>query len=361
MRSWPLRRKLALWSALVTGLALLTFGGAAAINLHLEQAEARSEHPGSESEPPEDSVSELLSAYLFSLPVVVVVVAAGSWWMARRALQPFVEITSAAAAITADRLDARLPEPPSRDEIGRHVRVLNEMFDRLQRSFEQARRFAADASHELRTPLTILRGGVEEELRQGTHSAGQEAFLTGLLEQIGALQQIAANLLLLAQFDAGKAPIQAVPVDFSRLVGEAAEDAEMLATPRQIKVLAEIAPGLSVVGDAILLRRLLLNLVDNAVRYNRPEGTVRLRLQSEGGRVSLAIANTGPGIPPEQRAGLFKRFSRIDQDRNRQSGGSGLGLSLCREIAVAHAGTIAVEPAADDLTEFRLTLPLAGT
>jgi signal transduction histidine kinase len=444
MKSWPLRTKLTLWSALVTGLALLTFGGAAAVNLYFEEVEAldhrlndlakgflaapaqesrdglamlvhrKEEHlaggaysagkrrdvvtdspaiaellagdlPGKRRStmrvggqffrldwtavdgrsvllvadlwPAFDSVLDLLGAYLLALPVVLFVVAAGSWWMARRALQPIADITNAAASITAHRLGERLPQPAADDEIGRHIRVLNEMFDRLERSFAQATRFTADASHELRTPLTILRGQIEEALRGGQFTPEQERLLLDLLEETSGLQKIADNLLLLARFDLGKDPIRRAAFDFSTLTGEACEDAELLAAPKEIAIKAQVASGILVDGDSVMLRRVILNLIDNAVKYNRPGGEVHLALRRTGSEAVFTIGNHGPGIPEDRRGALFERFFRLSSDRNSTTGGSGLGLSLCREIVTAHGGRIELASSTSDWTEFRVHLP----
>ena len=452
MKRWRLRTKLTLWSALGTGLALLTLGVVAAINVYREEIDeidhrlianstllfpampassasdwsnpdrsaallknakslygfalrdtagvivhaypddlgaARNIWPpgkrfsfarlghrrlrigaftrdgrtlliAADAAPARETVEELLTAYFLALPLVLVVVGIGSWWMAGRALQPIADITAAAAAITAERLDARLPAPPADDEIGRHTRVLNAMFDRLQHSFEQATRFTADASHELRTPLTILRGEIEEALRSSSGHPDHEKTLVSLLEQTGALQKISANLLLLARFDAGKAPLENAPLDLSAAVQEAVEDAELLAAPMRVKISSEITRGLRIAGDAVLLRRVLLNLVDNAVRYNRPDGEVRFALRTEAATAVFSIANTGAGIPAAKHPELFQRFFRLDSDRNRASGGSGLGLSLCREIINAHGGTIVLARSDETWTEFVLRLPASG-
>jgi len=450
MKTWSLRNKLALWSALVTALVLLTFGGVAAAGLYFRQIKTIEKSLAADSRVffrelcengkpsaddmdeavlllkgttplyglifgrtqgtpvhvyPEnlrvlvgnwpmtpgysttkvgrkdlrvgvfvdgeftlmlaadlhsvrDMVGDLLRDYLLAMPFVLLVGAAGSWWLSRRALQPVEEITRAAGAITTERLDARLPVPLSDDEIGRLTHVLNAMFDRLQRGFEQATRFTADASHELRTPLTILRGDIEEALRLGGFDSGQERLLVDLLEQTSGLQKIADNLLLLARFDAGKSPMVREPVDFSLLVQEAAEDAELLASPAKLLIHAEVAPSVKVKGDAHLLRRVLLNLIDNAVRYNREAGEVWLVLRKEVAEVVLVVANTGSGIPEDRRGELFQRFFRLNADRNRGTGGSGLGLSLCREIIVAHGGRIELSRSESDRTEFVVRLPV---
>lgn len=444
MKPLPLRTRLTLWSALVTGVALLTFSAGAALsfyfaqikvidrrlaadakqflaespaNLQAELAELVRDRPrflvgaayrqgetlslaadlkpvaqllsapppgekfsnveaggkhlrlGSFNDsgrqivlaadlwPALDPVFDLLGAYLLALPVVLVVVAGGSWWMARRALLPVTQITNAAAQITAERLDARLTAPLVDDEIGRHTRVLNEMLDRLQRSFEQASRFTADAAHELRTPLTIMRGQIEEALRSGNFSPPQERLLVGLLEENTGLQKISENLLLLARFDAGKNPLERSPVDFTALVDELREDADLLAAPRQIKIFSEITPGVQISGDAIMLRRLALNLVDNAVKFNREGGELRLGLSVAEDVAIFVVANTGPGFPPDRQAVLFQRFFRPDSARSRAAGGSGLGLSLCREIVLAHGGEITLSRADESWTEFSVRLP----
>ncbi len=306
-------------------------------------------------EPADESVQDLLGSAALALPIVLLVVMGGSWWIARHALSPIAAITRAAASITADQLGRRLPPPGTTDEIGRHVEVLNGMFDRLQRSFELATRFTADAAHELRTPLTIMRCQVEDALRSATPES--EPLLICLLDEITGLQKISETLLLLARFDSGSEPLQLAPLNLSVLLREVAEDAELLAVPKALSVTAEIEPDVRVSGDEVMLRRVALNLLDNAVKFNRESGEVRLALRTHGAAAVFSVGNTGTGISPEQRSALFKRFHRPDADRNRAAGGSGLGLSLCREIVTAHNGTIELRHANADWTEFSFTLP----
>lgn len=306
----------------------------------------------------QDSVTDLLGAYGIALPLVLLVVAGGSWWISGRALAPVVAITEAAAHIGASRLDERLPATPANDEIGRHIEVLNGMLERLQRSFEQANRFTADAAHELRTPLTIMRGQLEDAVQSGRLQPEPERLLVGLLEETVGLQRISDNLLLLARFDAAKNPIEVAAVDLSALIAEAAEDAELLAAPKGIGIEGRIGPGITVNGDRTMLRRVALNLVDNAVKFNRADGRLQLQLATAGDEAVLTVGNTGPGIPPGRRAALFERFYRVTTDRNRETGGSGLGLSLCREIVGAHGGRIVLDRSDDDWTQFSVHLPL---
>ncbi len=308
-------------------------------------------------EPAEEAVRDLIGSAALAFPLVLLVVALGSGWIARRALEPIERITRAAELITAERLGERLPAPETRDEIGRHTDVLNGMFDRLQRGFEQANRFTADAAHELRTPLTIMRGQVENALQSGSVAPDQEQLLVDLLEEITGLQKISDNLLLLARFDAGRNPLVRSPFDLSGLIAEACEDAELLASPSGITVTTNVEAGVRINGDPVMLRRVALNLIDNAVKFNRPGGAVKLALRREDARAVWSVGNTGAGLPPERRAGLFERFYRPDAARDRDSGGNGLGLSLCREIVTAHGGRIELGRAESDWTEFTVNLP----
>lgn len=306
-----------------------------------------------------DVGDELAVAYLLSTPIALALAALAAWWLARKALRPIEELASAARGITADQLGTRLPVPRSNDELAQLADVLNGMLDRLERAFHQTRRFAADASHELRTPLTIMRGEIEAALREGGLSAGQEKRIVSLLEESDRLDRIAESLLMLARFDSGSAGLEVKSLDLTDLVREAAEDAELLGAGKRIGIEAEIPPAVQVRGDRVHLRRLLLNLLDNAVKFNRDGGRVRFRLAADSGWAVLVVGNTGPGIDPHRRALLFERFSRLGPSRATDRG-SGLGLSLCREIAQAHGGTIELGKASgSEWTEFVVRLPLA--
>lgn len=301
---------------------------------------------------------DLLSAYALSLPVVAGIVGLGAWWLAGRALRPLRSLTMAAETITSERLDSRVPVPASRDEVGQLAIVLNTMLARLETSFRQAGRFAADASHELRTPLTIMRGEIDRTLHTPGLPALVEDRMVSLQQEVARLERICDSLLLLAKFDAGRVPIGREPVDLSRLVREACEDAEMLGTPGRVRIEANVADHVCVPGDADLLRRVLLNLVDNAVKFNVRDGVVRCSLRTDNGLAVCVIANTGAGIPEEYRERVFERFFCADVARASGSG-QGLGLSLACEIAGAHEGNLELaEASAPGWTEFVITLPL---
>jgi len=303
-----------------------------------------------------DRISDLIAACLLALPLGTIVASLGAWIVAGRALAPVRAATETAAAIEAGALDLRLPPATVNDEIGRLTTMLNQMLDRLEKNFRQADRFAADASHELRTPLTIMRGEIEALLGLQNLAPEIETRLISLQEEVARLNRITEHLLLLARFDAGKVVTAREPVDLSALTGEACEDAELFSSAQNIRLETHIAADIKIHGDPSQLRRVLLNLLDNACKFNVTGGLVRCELEISGGSARLAVSNTGPGIPPAARPRLFDRFFRIDAARNQ--GGHGLGLSLCREIIHAHGGEITlVDGDVRTPTEFVVTLP----
>ena len=264
--------------------------------------------------------------------------------------------TETAAAIEAGALELRLPPASVNDEVGRLTTMLNKMLERLEKNFRQAERFAADASHELRTPLTIMRGEIETLLTRSDLAPDIENRLLSLQEEIARLNRIIEHLLLLARFDAGQAASIREPVDLSALARETCEDAELFSSAQNIRIEAFIAADVVVSGDPGQLRRVLLNLLDNACKFNIPGGLVRCALEKDDPLARLVVTNTGPGIPPEMQSRLFKRFFRADAAR--VQAGHGLGLSLCREIIQAHGGEIHLaQDSQDGFTQFVVTLP----
>lgn len=301
--------------------------------------------------------ADLLRGYLIAGPVVLLIAAAGGWWIARRALRPVESIVLSAERITARRLEQRLPVPAANDELRRLTNVLNHMIDRLAGSFRQAMRFTADASHELKTPLTIIRGELETALREGGFSHPQEKLLVNLLEETERLSRITEGLLLLSRADAGHLEIEPRPIDLASLLHDLLEDAEILAAPWEISIEHEVPPSAPLHGDPNFLRQLLLNLIDNAIKYNERAGVVKVRLDRAGEHWVIHVGNTGPGIPEANEAHVFDRFFRGDKSRHRGRSGHGLGLSICREIARAHSGDIEIDVAKAGWTEFRVWLP----
>ncbi len=305
-----------------------------------------------------DRISDLIAACLLALPLGTAFTAFGAWIVAGRALAPVRTATETAAAIEAGALDLRLPPATVNDEIGRLTTMLNQMLDRLEKNFRQADRFAADASHELRTPLTIMRGEIDSLLGRTDLAPEIEARLLSLQEEIARINRITEHLLLLARFDAGKSSAAShARVNLSALARDALEDAELFAAGQAIRMEVDITPDIAIHGDAGQLRRVLLNLLENACKFNVPDGLVRCELQVRGGLARLSVANTGPGIPLEMQPRIFQRFFRADTARG--TVGHGLGLSLCREIVQAHGGRIGLnQETHEGFTEFVATLPL---
>lgn len=303
----------------------------------------------------DDIIADLITGYLIALPLAVGVAALGGWIVAGRALAPVRAATVAAAEIAPRHLDRRLPVPPVRDEIADLTRVLNAMLDRMQGSFRQAERFAADASHEVRTPLTIIKGEVESALRAPGLTSHVQARLLSVQEEIARLQRITEQLLLLARLDAGAAQLRHDRIDLARLVRDACDDVELVASSSDLKLAVSTVPDATILGDEEQLRRVVLNLLDNACKFNERGGQVDCSLTRDAGQVILTVSNTGPAIPAGMQEQIFQRFFRADTARGR--GGHGLGLSLSREIVQAHGGALVLVRSAPGNTVFQATLP----
>lgn len=307
-----------------------------------------------------ETLFELVMAYLVALPFAAGLAAWGGGFVASRALIPVREAARAAETIGGQDLARRLPRPLVDDEIGHLTTVLNRMLERIERSYRQAERFSADASHELRTPLTIIRGEIDSLMQQPALPPNLEHKLMSLREEIDRLDRITEHLLLLAKFDAGRITVSGQTVDFSALVIEACEDIELLTSAEKLGFVWVITPNLSVRGDLLLLRRLVLNLLDNAVKHNRSAGNLRCELQPTNGHIALTVTNTGPTIPSADRKRVFERF--FHSNLTGSARGHGLGLSLCLEIARAHQATLALaSEQVDDTTTFVAVFPQLET
>lgn len=295
-----------------------------------------------------------------ALPTIVALIGVGALWLTRKALQPVEEIARAADSITANRLGDRLPVPYKADEIGQLTLTLNRMIDRLQSSFEQSRRFASDASHELKTPLTIIRGEVEAVLQSASLPANAERAMVNIQEETGRLVHIVEGLLLLSQADAGKFNLELDRIDLSEFTEEMREDVEILSNPRNISFTLEVEKHVFVQGNSHFLRQVLLNLFDNAIKFNVESGKIRASLSVLNGEACFRIGNSGREITGDDRAHVFDRFYRADRSRDRSRGGQGLGLSICAEIIRAHHGQIELlDDSMPDWTTFEFRIPLA--
>jgi signal transduction histidine kinase len=290
-----------------------------------------------------------------AIPTVLIVITIGGRWVARKALAPVEAISQAASRITVQNLNQRLPVPPADDEIAELIGILNTTFDRLQRSFEQSVRFSAEASHHLKTPLSVLRAGIEEILTDRDTPTKQQARADALLHQVHQLTSIAENLLLLARADAGRLDLQREQFDLSEVLEGVCDDAHALAEAEGLEVETKLPPELPVVADRRAVSLIVQNLVENAIKYNEPEGSICIDARSAGGEAEVTVKNNGEPIPPERAPHIFERFYRARSDG--RISGQGLGLSVACELAKAHGGNLELVRSDKEWTEFRLSLP----
>jgi two-component system, OmpR family, sensor kinase len=281
-----------------------------------------------------------------------------AWWLASRALRPVDRMTQTAGEIgRAADFTQRLPEPARGDELGRLARTFNEMLGRLDEAFSSQQRFLADASHELRSPLASIRTNAESLLRTRGADLETRESLEAIVRESARMGRMVEDLLALARADAGQ-PIAREPVALDTLLLEVFQQERRLAGEVQLAIgrLEQV----EVEGDRDRLKQLLLNLVDNGLRYTPPGGTVRLGVRQERGRAMLEVEDTGPGIAAEHLPHLFDRFYRGDGPRSRGPGGTGLGLAICRWVAESHGGSINVKSQEGEGTLFQVALPLPG-
>ncbi|RUL87921.1 heavy metal sensor histidine kinase [Tautonia sociabilis] len=308
--------------------------------------------------PTDHELAELLTVILLTGPLALLGALGGGYLLARKALAPVDRMAAAADEITATRLDRRLDAPNSGDELGRLAGTLNRMIERLERSFEEIRRFTADAAHELRTPLTVMRNEAEVALRAPRDPDQYRRVLENMLEEIERLTRLAEQLLFLCREDAGLVPLAREPVRLDELVRDAAEHMRVVAEEKEIDLRVEPSAAAIVVGDADQLRRLLFNILDNAVKYTPPGGSVSAGVGRLGPHARAVVSDTGIGIPQEHLPHVFGRFYRVDPARGPEASGTGLGLAICRAIAEAHGGKLHIESVVGRGTKVMLVLPV---
>jgi len=309
--------------------------------------------------PVDHELLELSTVLLLAGPPALGGALGGGYLLARKALAPVDRMAAAADRITATRLDRRLEVANPDDELGRLARTLNGMIARLERSFEEVRRFTADAAHELRTPLAVLRGAAEVALRTDRDPAYYRGVLEDQLEEIGRLTRLAESLLFLCREDAGLAASAPQSINLGDVVREASEHMQPVAAARGLTLDVDGLAPCPVRGDVEKLRQLLFNLLDNAVKYTPAGGSIAVRAEAAGGLSRVVVADTGVGIPAGDLPRVFDRFFRLDAARGMEPEGAGLGLAICRAIAEAHGGEIAIESTPGRGTSVTLLLPFA--
>ena len=301
-----------------------------------------------------DLQSAVQRALTLIIPLALVLTAAGAWLLASLSLRPVNRLHNAMKGVTKNALDQRLPSAGEDREFKELISDYNTMLARLEASFHQASRFSADAAHEIKTPLTILQGRIELAISVSDNRAIQDD-LTGMLDEVGRLATITRKLLWLSQADAGKLALLRVPVALTELLDELMLDAQMLVTDQVLN--SQIARNLMAQGDVMLLRQLFNNLLNNAVRHGLPHGWISVHASMLSGGVEVKFSNETRVISADVRARFFERFFRGDPAHNSQVEGSGLGLSLSREIARAHGGELSFEAGPLNEVTLKLSLP----
>jgi len=300
-------------------------------------------------------MASIRQVFLITVPITLFFVAFGAWWLSGRALGPIHNLTAAMQQTTVTGLDRPLPAQGTDREFATLIGVYNQMLGRLDRSFKQASRFSADAAHELRTPLAILQGELELALQEATDYPSLQETLASLLEEVRHLSGIVRKLLFLSLADAGQMGIQVTPLNLAELIPPLLEDIELLAP--DLTVESEIEADLPIQGDRDLLTQVLQNLISNAIKYNLPQGWIRLRAIATAHQVQVQISNASRDMAAGDRSQIFNRFYRADPSRNRQIEGLGLGLSLAWEMVQLHRGQLRLDPPQPAQTSFTLVLP----
>jgi two-component system OmpR family sensor kinase len=293
---------------------------------------------------PEEFLESIRHALALIIPLGLLLASAGGYFLARRALAPVATMSQQASKIDARNLHDRLAVVNERDELGVLAQSFNQLLDRLAQSMDQQRRFMADASHELRTPVAILRGEADVALSQSQRPVAEyRESLQILRDEARRLSQIVENLFTLARADAGNYPLAKTQFYLDELLGECLRATRTLAAAKNIHLDLQSDEDLLVNADEPLIRRMMLNLIDNAIKFSEPGGQVSVTAYREGPQLVVAVKDAGMGIPADLQSRVFERFFRADKARTHQndpSTGAGLGLAISRWIAEAHHGEL---------------------
>ncbi|MBV6519611.1 MAG: hypothetical protein DCC43_03830 [Candidatus Brocadia sp.] len=302
-----------------------------------------------------------LNIFLLILTALGFLAIVGSWlggrFMAKKALRPIDCMIKDLQKIETEHLGKRLVIHPVKDEISELSGVINEMLTRLENSFSQVRQFTTDASHELRTPIAIMKAGIEVALSSERDICSYQQILANTLEDLGRFSKIIESLFILAKADAGQYELQKKRMNLHPVVMDIAEQLKLIAEPKNIFVSMEKMEDAFIDGDELLIRMMLLNLIDNAVKYTQANGTIKLSLYKDNGCVKISIRDNGIGISQEDLPRIFDRFYRACKVRTANHTSSGLGLSICQWIVKSHHGTIIVNSELHKGSTFTVTLP----
>jgi heavy metal sensor kinase len=307
----------------------------------------------------DEGLRRLRRAFSAGVPLILLLASLGGYFLSRKSLAPIALMNQQTQRITAENLSAQLDVANPRDEVGQLAMTINALLARLDTAFQEQKRFVADASHELRTPIAVLRGETEVALEQERATVEYKESLELIKDEAERLSRIVENLFILARqpFDAPSLVKEAVKLN--EVVADCARAAQVLATQKGLRLNVQAPlPQVSVSGDDEMLKRMLLNLLDNAVKYTPAGGEISVVLGSRNGNALITVSDTGIGIPAADQPRIFDRFYRVDRARSRALGGAGLGLSIARWIVEGHGGSLSVESMPDRGSAFTVELPL---
>lgn len=291
-----------------------------------------------------DRLESAAHAVFFGIPLALLVAAAGGYLLARKSLAPVTMMSVKARQISAETLDERIAIGDERDELGFLAATLNGLLERLQLAFESQRRFMTDASHELRTPVAIIQGEADVALTRSDRSADDYRESIEVVQRAARkLTRIVQNLFLLARSDAGHYPTSMSRFYLGELVADCIRGMRSVAQPRDIELTCSASDDVVIVADEELIHRLVLNLIENAVKFTPAGGRVHAEVRSSDGHCSIRVTDSGPGIPPEHQERIFERFFRGDRTGPENAAGAGLGLPIARWIAEVHDGNLRLE------------------
>jgi heavy metal sensor kinase len=310
-------------------------------------------------DPVETMLNHLFLQLAWGLPLAVIIIAGGGYLLVRRALTPVEQITRAAERITQHNLSERLPVTHTGDELERLSVSLNRMITRLDEAFQNSKRFVADASHDLRTPLTILRGELENFAEDARLDSELRERVGSMLEEVVHLGKIVEQLFTLSRLDAGEAQTEWTHFDLTELAQTTAGQMNLLAVDKGISISCDARQPVPVKGNRVRLKQVVVNLLDNAIKYTPEKGAIQLRVHGVNGHAVLEVEDSGIGIPSDALPHIFERFYRVDQARSADSESAGLGLAIVKSICIAHGAEVEAQSAVGKGSCFRVNLVLS--
>lgn len=308
----------------------------------------------------DEALRRLRRDFFAGVPLILLLASAGGYFLARKTLSAIALMNRQTRRITAENLSARLDVMNARDELGSLATTINDLLTRLESSFREQQRLVADASHELRTPLAILRGETEVALERDRSPLHYQQSLELIRDEAERLTRIVEDLFLLARRPIDTPVVEKEPLSLNQIVSDCVRAARVLAERKNLQLKTEETAPITLAGDDELLKRMLLNLLDNAVKYTPAGGSIAVELAAPNGNARIVVRDTGMGISEADQARVFDRFYRVDKARSRALGGAGLGLSIAEWIVKAHGGTILVESSPGKGSAFVVELPLNG-